>query len=100
MTEKSHLDSLVEAFARHGVDYMLVGQGAAILQGFWGTTQDIDVYPRKSLVNCARLVAALRDLGFPIDAQREAEIMRGKDFIQLLEPFDLDIVFAPDGFES
>jgi hypothetical protein len=91
---------LVEAFARHGVEYMLIGQGAAILQDYWGTTQDIDVYPRKSQENCRRLINALRELGFSIDSQQEAEIMRGKDFIQLLEPFDLDIVFAPDGFES
>ena len=30
-----------------------------------------------------------------------AEIERGKDFIQLKNcPFDLDLIFAPDGIES
>ena len=29
------------------------------------------------------------------------EILRGKDFIQLKNgPFDLDLIFAPDGIES
>ena len=64
---------LVETFARQGVEYMLIGQGAAILQDYWGTTQDIDVYPRKSGENCRRLVNALRELGFSIDARQEAE---------------------------
>ena len=32
--------------------------------------------------------------------QQQAEIVRGKDFIQLKNgPFDLDLVFAPDGIE-
>ena len=36
-----------------------------------------------------------------LDKKIEAEILRGKDFIQLRNgPFDLDIIFAPDGIES
>jgi hypothetical protein len=35
----------------------------------------------------------------PTDVQA-AEIVRGKDFVQLKNgPFDLDLVFAPDGIE-
>ena len=43
---------------------------------------------------------ALRDLGFPLTDLQSAEIERGKDFVQIREgPFDLDLVFAPDGIE-
>lgn len=89
-----------DALAKHGVEYMFIGKGAAILQGFSDTTQDIDIYPRNEAENNRRLVAALRELGFEMDARVEAEILRGKDFVQLREPFDLDLVFAPDGFET
>jgi hypothetical protein len=42
----------------------------------------------------------LRELGFELTAEQSAEIERGKDFVQLREgPFDLDLVFAPDGIE-
>lgn len=41
-----------------------------------------------------------RDLEFDLSSQHAAEILRGKDFVQLKNgPFDLDIVFAPDGIE-
>ena len=46
------------------------------------------------------MVAALRELGFLITPIQCGEIVRGKDFVQLKDgPFDLDLVFAPDGIE-
>src|SRR5439155_23902837 len=46
------------------------------------------------------IVAALRELGFDLTDTQAAEIVRGKDFIQLKNgPFDLDLIFAPDGIE-
>lgn len=96
-----------DAFARHGVEYMFIGKGAAVAQGLNATTKDLDVYPSASPQNRKALVAALLDLGFPMQAKLgdvmvdyEQQILSAKDFIQFLEPFDLDIVFAPDGFES
>jgi hypothetical protein len=39
-------------------------------------------------------------LGFRLSPEHEAEIVRGKHFVQLKNgPFDLDLVFAPDGIE-
>ena len=80
---------------------MFIGKSGAILLGYPGTTQDVDVYPRKDPKNGARIVAALRDLGFTLDSSIEGEIVRGKDFVQLKSgPFDIDLVFAPDGIEN
>ena len=92
---------LAAAFAAHRVDYMFIGKSGAILLGYPSTTQDVDVYPRKDEENGRRIVAALKDLGFTVDAQLEQEIIRGKDFVQIKSgPFDIDLVFAPDGIES
>lgn len=89
------------AFATHAVDYMFIGKSGAILLGYPGTTQDVDVYPRKDPQNGKRIVAALEDLGFTLDSDLREEIIRGKDFVQLKSgPFDIDLVFAPDGIES
>ena len=52
------------AFAAHQVDYMFIGKSGAILLGYPGTTQDVDIYPRKDPENGIRIVAGLRDLGF------------------------------------
>ncbi len=88
------------AFARHGVRYLFIGKSGAIILGYPDTTQDADLFVEKTPANTA-LVAALRELGFALTADQAAEIVRGKDFVQLKNgPFDLDLVFAPDGIES
>ncbi len=89
------------AFAKNDVDYMFIGKSGAILLGYPGTTQDVDVFPRKDIENGRRIVSALRELDFQIDGELEADIVRGKDFVQIKNgPFDIDLVFAPDGIES
>jgi hypothetical protein len=46
-------------------------------------------------------VTALRELGFAVTEIQAQEIERGKDFVQLKNgPFDVDLVFAPDGIED
>ena len=68
--------------------------------GFPDTTQDADLYVEKTTENCRALVAALREIGFALTDDQAAEILCGKDFVQLKNgPFDLDLVFAPDGIE-
>ncbi len=55
----------------------------------------------KSEENGRKCAAGVRDLGFDIWAETESEIRRGKALVQLKNgPFDLDLVFAPDGIES
>src|SRR5882672_8645566 len=89
------------AFAKHAVDYMFISKSGAILLGYPGTTQDVHVFPRKDDANGRRIVAALIELGFVIDILLETEIIRGKDFVQIKNgPFDIDLVFAPDGIEN
>ena len=89
-----------DVFAEHGVRYLFIGKSGAILLGFPDTTQDADLFPERSAENGRRLVSALRQLGFALTEPQTAEIQRCKDFIQLKNgPFDLDLVFAPDGIE-
>ena len=90
-----------DAFGRREVKYLFIGKSGAVLLGFPDTTQDADLFIEKSESNCEHLVAALQDLGFALTDQHTREILRGKDFVQLKNgPFDLDLVFAPDGIEK
>jgi hypothetical protein len=89
-----------DALASHGVRYLFIGKAGAILLGFPDTTQDADLYVDKTPANGRALVLALRELGFAITPDQQAEIESGKDFVQLKSgPFDVDLVFAPDGIE-
>ena len=90
-----------DAFAQEGARFLFIGKSGAILLGYPDTTQDADLFVDKTPENGRALVKALRSLGFDLTAEQEAEIVRGKDFVQLKNgPFDLDLVFAPDGIPS
>ena len=89
-----------DALARHGVRYLFIGKSGAILLGFPDTTQDADLFVERTPANGRALVEALRQMEFAITDEQAQEIERGKDFVQLKNgPFDLDLVFAPDGIE-
>jgi hypothetical protein len=93
-------EEIKDALARHGVRYLFIGKSGAILLGFPDTTQDADLFVERDEANGFALVGALRELGFALTSEQAAEIERGKDFVQLKNgPFDLDLVFAPDGIE-
>ncbi len=98
--EYRQAEEIRDVFRQHGVRYLFLGKSGAILLGFPDTTQDADIFLEKSSENGRSTVAALRTLGFDLTHQQAAEIERGKDFVQLKNgPFDVDLVFAPDGIE-
>ena len=90
-----------EALARHGARYLFIGKSGAILLGFPDTTQDADLFIDKGDANGAAVVAALRDLAFRLD-ESQAAGHTPREGLRSAEdgPFDLDLVFAPDGIEQ
>jgi hypothetical protein len=98
--EYRQAEEVRDVFRRHGVRYLFLGKSGAILLGFPDTTQDADLFVEKTPANCHAAVTALRELGFQLSDAEANEIQRGKDFVQLKNgPFDLDLIFAPDGIE-
>ena len=94
------LTELRDAFTRHGVTYLVIGKSGALLHGFPDTTQDADLFVHRTPSNGRALVRALRELKFSLSEREAQEIEGGKDFVQLKNgPFDIDLVFAPDGIE-
>jgi predicted nucleotidyltransferase len=89
-----------DVLARYGVRYLFIGKSGAILLGFPDTTQDVDLFVERSHPNGRAMAAALRELGFTLTNEQADDIEVGKDFVQLRNgPFDVDLVFAPDGIE-
>jgi hypothetical protein len=94
-------EEIARAFAAERVEYLFIGKSGAILLGYPGTTQDVDIFPERSPENGQRIVTALRSIGFEISPEVERGIVAGHDFVQIKEgPFDVDLVFAPDGIKS
>ena len=89
-----------DAFNRRQVHYLFIGKSGAIILGFPDVTQDADLFIERDPQNSQRLISALREIGFRLTDTDVADITRGKDFVQIKDgPFDLDLVFAPDGIE-
>ena len=57
------LDRVFAVFARHGIEYLLIGGVAGRLYGASRATVDIDVVARRDLDNLGRLADARRELG-------------------------------------
>ncbi len=92
---------VAETFAKYKIEYLFIGKSGAILLGYPSTTQDVDLFPKKSAENCRRLILALKEIGFELSEDIETKIIKGVDFVQInQDPFDLDLIFAPDGIES
>ncbi len=90
-----------DAFEKFGVRYLFLGKSGAVLLGFPDTTQDVDVFVEKSIANGQNLVFALQELGFELTERQISHVQTGQDFVQLKNgPFDLDLIFAPDGIET
>jgi hypothetical protein len=99
--EYRQAEEIRDAFERRRVRYLFLGKSGAILLGFPDTTQDADVYVAKTPENGRATAGALRDLGFELPEELAAQIEHCKDFVQLKNgPFDLDLIFAPDGIED
>lgn len=93
-------EQIRDAFTRHGVRHLFLGKSGAILLGFADTTQDADVFLARIPENGEAAVAALLELGFDLNEELREQIRRCKDFVQLKNgPFDIDLIFAPDGIE-
>jgi hypothetical protein len=94
-------ERLAEVFNRWGVEYLFIGKSGAVFYGYPDTTQDVEIFPAKTPENGRKLAAALRELGYELTLENESELIAGKDFVQLRSgPFDLNLVFAPDGIET
>ena len=68
------LTEVRDAFARHGVRYLVIGKAGALLHGYPDTTQDVDVFVHKTPTNARALAGALRELDFQLTRQDTAEI--------------------------
>lgn len=89
-----------DTLRRCGVRYLFIGKSGAILLGFPDTTQDAHLFVDKTPANGRALATALIELGFALTSEQVQDIERGRDLVQLKNgPFDLDLVFAPDGIE-
>ena len=57
-------EEIARAFKDEDVDYLFIGKSGAILLGYPGTTQDVDIFPARSPENGRRIVTGAAETGF------------------------------------
>jgi hypothetical protein len=103
-------ESLLRAFQKHGVEYVLIGGLAAVLRGSPLRTSDMDICPKRSPENLTRLAAALREVDARIRTEgapdglpfaRDAAFLSRVDLLNLVTKFgEVDISYRPAGTEG
>lgn len=68
------------------VEYVVVGAYAMALHGAPRYTGDFDLFIRPTLENGTRLLAAIKDFGFPIDVLSPARVIESTRVIQMGVP--------------
>ena len=74
-------EKLLRTLVEHGVEFCLIGAGAAWLQGNPTATLDLDVMPRRDLDNAERLAEALNVLHARTRGGDEPLELEGADFL-------------------
>lgn len=87
---------IVETFARHGVEYVMVGGMAAQLHGATRTTQDLDCLPQFGADNIERLAEAMRELR----ARLRAEGLSDEESLQLTRHLPSPEFFRQGGISN
>lgn len=103
-------ERMLATLSRHGVEFVLIGGVAAALNGSPLVTFDVDITPRRTEKNLARLSAALEELGARI---RTVDAPEGLPFVHDARSLadanmwnlttaagDLDIAFVPSGTQG
>lgn len=104
----SDSEAILKVLVDHGIDFVVIGASAAILQGVpIAATLDLDVTAASTKANLARLEAALRELEARLrlpDPEEEVEVPLDARMLEELAvvtlttrfgPFDL--LFGPSG---
>src|SRR4051812_25267587 len=104
-------EHIIAVLDRHSVDYVLVGGFAAVAHGAPHITNDIDITPKDSLDNLARLSTALTELDARVRGDHEgretfefshdAESLRHQTVLNLTTSSgNLDITVRPSGTQG
>ena len=91
-------DEFIESLIAHGVEFVVVGAYALAFHGAPRFTGDLDVLIRPTPENGARVLAALRDFGFPAPALQPADLADTRRMLQMgVEPVQIRVMGAISG---
>jgi hypothetical protein len=94
---------VLRALGRHGVEYVIIGGLAAVLQGSPLPTYDIDIAPAPGTANARQLESALGDVQAAAltNADDAQQALRRHTDVSFITPFGyVDLRYTPTGFDT
>lgn len=93
-------EELLQLFAKHQVEYMIVGGYAVAFHGHPRFTKDLDIFYRASPDNVTRLRNALVEFGFQqADVPENAFLTAGNIVVFGVDPVRVDLLNQIDGVD-
>ena len=102
MAESPDYKELLQLLNKFQAEFLIVGGYAVMKYGEPRYTKDLDIWVNNSAANSARVVAALREFGAPLDHDGiTAETFTGKQVVYQIgvAPVRIDILTAITGVE-
>ena len=91
-------DEFIACLNARGVEFLIVGAYALAFHGAPRFTGDFDVWIRPTLENGAKLLAALRDFGFPAPELTPEAVTRPRAMLQMgVEPVQIHVMATISG---
>jgi hypothetical protein len=98
VTFHPEFSAFLRSLKRHRVRFLVVGAHALAVHGRPRYTGDLDVWVEPTRANASRVVAALRDFGYPGYAEHEAEFSTLDRMTHLgVEPLRIDVMTSVSG---
>lgn len=102
MAENPHYKELLQLLNKFHAEFLIVGGFAVMKYGEPRYTKDLDVWVNNSAENSARVIAALKEFGAPLDHDGiNADTLTGKQMVYQIgiAPVRIDILSAITGVE-
>ena len=91
-------NEFLRSLTANGVEFVVVGAYAVAFHGVPRFTGDIDILVRPTADNGRRLIAAVREFGFPTDLLDADEIAAGAKIVQMgVEPVQIHVMSRVSG---
>jgi hypothetical protein len=91
-------DEFIASLIAHGVEFVVVGAYALAFHGAPRFTGDLDILVRPTPDNGARVLAAVRAFGFPVDELKPEDIIDRRRMLEMgVAPIQIHVMSAISG---
>jgi hypothetical protein len=91
-------DEFIGSLIAHGAEFLVVGAYALAFHGAPRFTGDLDLFVRPTMENAAKVLAAIRSFGFPVEDLQAEDLTDPRRILEMgVEPVQIHVMSAISG---